>query len=163
MGAGAWDPPGLCQPPPHLEVPPAVHVDVHQRPELDERVPHAPVPLPAGGHLSPSVTHQHPPTVPPGPLPGQVAPRPALQENDLSAEGAEAPLDEEGASVALERERGQVMGTGSLALQRLVQLLLQEELGAGGDAVSPPPLATLPQGIPGAEPSAWDGTLLTPT
>lgn len=47
------------------------------------------------------------------------------------AQGAEAALDEEGASIALERERSQVMGTGSLALQRLVQLLLQEELGAG--------------------------------
>lgn len=48
----------------HLEVPPAVHVDVHQRPELDECVPHAPVPLPAGGHSSPSATHQCPPAIP---------------------------------------------------------------------------------------------------
>lgn len=76
------------------------------------------------------LTSAHPPP-PPGPPPGQVTPRPALQKDDLSAEGAKAPLDEEGASIALESERSQVMGTGSLALQRLVQLLLQEELGGG--------------------------------
>lgn len=79
-----------------------------------------------------------PPTpVSPRPPPGQVAARPALQQDDLAAQRAEAPLDEEGAGVALQRERGQVVRTGSLALQRLVQLLLQEELG-GSNAVRPP-------------------------
>lgn len=83
-----------------------------------------------GTHHSLPPTSAHPP-LSPGPPPSQVAPRPALQEDNLLAKGAEASLDEEGASVALEREGSQVMGTGSLALQRLVQLLLQEELGRG--------------------------------
>lgn len=75
-GSGCPGPPGMCQPLPHLEVPPAVHIDVHQRPELDERVPHAPVPLPAGRHPSPSATHQCPPTTTPGTptWPGNPAP-----------------------------------------------------------------------------------------
>lgn len=72
-----------------------------------------------------------PPRMSPRSPPGQVASCPALQQDNLAAQRAESPLDEEGAGVALQRERGQVVRAGTFALQSLVQLLLQEELGAG--------------------------------
>lgn len=95
-GSGSrGDPPVPCRRPPHLEVPPAVHVDVHQRPELDERVPHAPVPLPAGGHrcrpVPPAGSPPTHPGVPQAPTwPGSRAPGSAAGRSCGAASGSAA-------------------------------------------------------------------------
>lgn len=69
---------------------------------------------------------------PAGVVPGQVAPGPALQQDDLAAQGAEPPPDEEAAQAALQREGCQVQDTLPHALQQLVQVLLEEQLRRGG-------------------------------
>ena len=63
-----------------------------------------------------------------GPVPGQVAPGPALQQDDLAAQRAEAPADEEAAEAALQGEGRQVQDALPHALQQLVQVLLEEQL-----------------------------------
>lgn len=64
--------------------------------------------------------------------PGQVATGPALQQDDLAAQGAETPLNEEAAEAALQRDGCPVQDVLPHALQQLVQVLLQEQLRAGG-------------------------------
>lgn len=67
-----------------------------------------------------------------GPAPGQVAPGLALQQDDLAAQRAEPPSDEEASEAALKREGCQVQDALSHALQQLVQVLLEEQLRRGG-------------------------------
>uniref|UniRef100_M3XLT1 Uncharacterized protein n=1 Tax=Mustela putorius furo TaxID=9669 RepID=M3XLT1_MUSPF len=54
-------------------------------------------------------------------VPGQVAPGPALQQDDLAPQRAEAPADEEAAEAALQGEGRQVQDALPHALQQLVQ------------------------------------------
>lgn len=64
--------------------------------------------------------------------PGQVAAGPALQQDDLAAQGAEAPLGEEATEAALQGEGRQAQDALPHALQQLVQVLFEEELRAEG-------------------------------